>query len=196
MTVTLFCNRHPSGTSRNSTTGARIGHVNLRVTDLERSITFYRDLLGLEVSFYGPPIGVPTVFMTFGDYHHHIALSWYSGDINSSRHHSHHGLNHFAIAFPDENSLATVATRLLEQGDLIDYARDHGSTFSIYLQDPDGNGIELYYDQPRVEWFDPDGDLIIKSEPVDVRQWLEELRPGFGEVLDECDEDFRVGAMQ
>lgn len=153
----------------------RIGHVNLRVADLVRATSFYCDVLGLSVSYYGPPIGVPAVFLTFDEYHHHIALNWFYGDSDQSKRLNRGGLNHIAILHPDEGSLARAVTRLLEHGDLIDDARDHGWTLSVYLRDPDGNGIELYCDRPQSRWFDSNGELVIKSEPFDVRKWLEDL---------------------
>jgi catechol 2,3-dioxygenase len=159
-----------------SVSGPRIGHVNLRVADPIRATSFYCDVLGLSVSYYGPSIGVPTVFLTFGDYHHHLALNWFYCDSDQSRHLNLGGLNHVAIVHPDEVSLARVVTRLMEYGDLIDDARDHGWTLSVYLRDPDGNGIELYYDRPQAQWFDSVGELVIKSEPFDVRKWLNDLR--------------------
>jgi catechol 2,3-dioxygenase len=121
--------------------------------------------------------------MAFGDYHHHIALNWFCG-ANGLKSNTHLGLNHFAIVFPDEGSLAKVVARLLEHDDLIHDARDHGNTLSVYLQDPDGNGLELYYDRPTTEWFDSAGDLVIKSEPFNVRRWLREFEMDSVEIED------------
>ena len=148
--------------------GGRIGHVNLRVADLDRATNFYRDVLGLTVAYYGPAIGVPTVFLAFGDYHHHVALNWFIGGGEKAKSVRHNGLNHFAIVYTDESSLATAVARVLDYDVLIDDARDHGVTVSIYLRDPDGNGIELYCDRPRAQWFDATGQIEIKSEPFDV----------------------------
>lgn len=155
--------------------GERIGHVNLRVSDLNRSTKFYRDVLGLKIAYYGPDIGIPTVFLAFGDYHHHVALNWFYSDGEKLKSTRHNGLNHFAIAYPDEWSLAGAVARLLDYDVVIDDARDHGVTVSIYLCDPDGNGIELYYDRPRTQWFDSTNQLLIKSEPFDVSKWLDEV---------------------
>jgi catechol 2,3-dioxygenase len=156
------------GTSR----GICIGHLNLRVADLDRATEFYRDVFGLTVTCYGPDIGLPIVFLAFGDYHHHIALNWFYGDAGKARPAGHGGLNHFAIVYPDECSLAKAVSRVLEHSVSIDDARDHGGTLSVYLRDPDGNGIELYYDRPRSHWFDATGYLVIRSEPFNVKQWL------------------------
>jgi catechol 2,3-dioxygenase len=154
---------------------ARIGHVNLRVADLDRATDFYRDVLGFTITCYGPAMGLPIVFMALGDYHHHVALNWFyegSSNCGSAR---HGGLNHFAIVHPDEPSLASAVERLLSHGDLIEDARDHGSTLSVYLRDPDGNGIELYCDRPRSQWFDALGQLVVKSEALQIEKWLEEV---------------------
>jgi catechol 2,3-dioxygenase len=165
--------------------GPRIGHVNLRVADLSRAINFYCDVLRLSVSYYGPSIGLPTVFLTLGDYHYHVALNWFYSVGDRSDRLPPGGLNHFAILYPDEVSLARAVTRLLEFGDLIYDARDHGGSLSVYLRDPDGNGIELYYDRPRSHWFDSAGELVIRSEPFDVRKWLKDVWGGVAEVVHE-----------
>ena len=94
-------------------------------------------------------------------------------------------MNHFAIVYEDEPSLAGAVARLLDYDVLIDEARDHGITVSIYLRDPDGNGIELYYDRPRTQWFDSTGQMVIKSETFDVLDWLDEVWAGPAEVLNE-----------
>jgi catechol 2,3-dioxygenase len=139
------------------------------------------------VSCYGPPIGLPTVFLTFGGYHHHLALSWYYRDGANVNFAGHSGLNHFAIIYPDELSLAKAVAKLFQHGDLVDDARDHGSTVSVYLRDPDGNGIELYYERPRIQWFDALGQLIIKSEPFNLKKWLKDALPAPLELLsDPC----------
>jgi catechol 2,3-dioxygenase len=164
-----------ASSASNIGSGERIGHVNLRVTDLSRAIAFYCDVLGLTVICYGPDIGLPTVFLAFGDYHHHVALNWFYSESCPSALARHSGLNHFAIVYPDKLSLAGAVARLLKHGALIEDARDHGGTLSVYLRDPDDNGIELYYDRPRTEWFDSTGQLVIKSEPFDVRKWLKEV---------------------
>ena len=161
--------------TRETASRARIGHLNLRVADLDRATNFYCDVLGLTVSCYGPALGLPTVFLAFGDYHHHVALNWVYRDSSRPAPVGYNGLNHFAVVNPDELSLAKVVNRLLQHGDLIDDARDHGGTVSVYLRDPDGNGIEIYYDRPRAHWFDPSGNLIIKSEPFNVKKWLEDV---------------------
>jgi catechol 2,3-dioxygenase len=163
-----------------------IGHLNLRVSDLDRATDFYCNVLGLTVSCYGPAIGLPTVFLAFDDYHHHLALNWFYGDSKKVKSARHGGLNHFAIVYPDESSLAKAVDKLLQYGDLVDDARDHASTVSVYLRDPDGNGIELYYDKPRTQWFDPSGQLIIKSEPFNVQKWLKDTFTRAAEASVRC----------
>ena len=164
----------------------RIGHLNLRVSDLDRATEFYREVLGLTVSYYGPAVGLPTVFLAFDDYHHHIALNWFYRDSRLSTPGGQTSLNHFALAYPDELSLAGAVVRLLQHGDLIEDALDHGGTISVYLRDPDGNGIELYYDRPRTQWFDSAGQLVIKAEPFNVRRWLKEA---WCESVEEVDQE-------
>lgn len=160
--------------TRNVDSRVRIGHLNLRVTDLDRATTFYCDVLGLTISYYGPAIGLPTVFLAFDDYRHDVVLNWVYGDSAKAKPVGHGGLNHFAIRYPDELSLANAVSRLQQFDDLIEDARDHGGTVSFYLRDPEGNGVELYYDRPRSHWFDSFDQLIIKSETFNIKRWLKD----------------------
>jgi catechol 2,3-dioxygenase len=159
---------------------ARIGHVHLRVADLERATRFYRDMLGFKVKFYGPDVKLPLVLIAAGNYHHDIALNCFQGAGATPPPEGHTGLHHFAILYPNEVSLARAAARLRKCGHSIDCGRDHGGSFSLYLRDPDGNGIELYYDRPQDKWVDEQGRPVIKSESFDVKQWLDSVwsRPG------------------
>jgi len=156
---------------------ARIGHVHLRVADLQRASKFYRGVLGFRVVLDGQSTGLPVVFLAAGDYHHHIALSAFHSTRRTPPL-KHTGLHHFAIVYPDELSLARAVARVLKFQYTLDDTRDHGCTLSAYLRDPDGNGIELYYDRPRSEWFGADGRLVIKSEPFDVKEWLDSVWRG------------------
>ena len=153
---------------------ARIGHVNLRVTNIDRATDFYRDVLGFTVTCYGPSTGLPIVFLALSDYHHHVALNWFYDSSSNASSIRPGGLNHLAIVYPDELSLAQAVERVLLHGELIEDARDHGSTLSVYLRDPDGNGIELYCDRPRSQWFDAMGELVLRSEPIHIDKWLME----------------------
>ena len=151
---------------------ARIGHVHLRVADLDRATAFYRDVLGFAVTIYGPAFGMQAVFLAAGDYHHHIALNtWMSAD-GTPPPAGHTGLHHFAIVYPNAQELGCAVQRLFDHEYSIDGAEDHGGTISVYLHDPDGNGIELYFDRPREEWFDAAGNPNLKAEPFDPRELL------------------------
>jgi catechol 2,3-dioxygenase len=151
----------------------RIGHVNLRVADLERATAFYRDVLGFTVTAYGPDFGLPgAAFLAAGGYHHHIGLNTWRSEGGTPPPEGHTGLHHLAVLYPDRRELARAVRRLLDHSHPIDGAEDHGATVSVYLSDPDGNGLELYYDRPREEWFDPQGNPILKAEPFDPRDLL------------------------
>ena len=152
----------------------RIGHVHLRVADLERATAFYRDALGFAVTAYGPAVGLQAAFLAAGDYHHHIGLNtWLSRD-GAPPPDGHTGLHHLAILYPGRYALACAVRRLLAFGHPLDGAEDHGAMVSVYLHDPDGNGIELYYDRPREAWFDASGNPIVKAESFDPRALLAE----------------------
>jgi catechol 2,3-dioxygenase len=150
----------------------RIGHVHLRVADLGRAITFYRDALGFTVTAYGPDFGLQAAFLAAGDYHHHIALNTWMSKGGTPPPDGHTGLHHVAIVYPDRWELARAVQSLLDSGYPLDEAEDHGGTVSVYLRDPDGHGLELYYDRPRDAWFDPQGNLIIKADRFDPRDLL------------------------
>ena len=143
-----------------------------------------------------PDIGVPTVFLSFGGYHHHLALTWFYSHVSTSRDAGQSGLNHFAIVYPDELSLARAVSEVLEHGELIDDARDHGATISVYLHDPDGNRIELYCDRPRCRWFDAWGQLIVDSEPFDLKQWLSDAIIRAAETSLQSTEVCHLGAFR
>ena len=150
----------------------RIGHVHLKVSDIQRSETFYRDVLGFEVT---ARYGSDAVFMSAGGYHHHIGLNtWHSkgGQPPSAR---ATGLFHFAILFPNRRELARAVTAVLAAGVALDGASDHGVSEAVYLHDPDGNGIELYCDRDRAEWpRNPDGSVGMSTDPLDLDALLAE----------------------
>jgi catechol 2,3-dioxygenase len=151
---------------------ARIGHVHLRVADLDRATAFYRDVLGFAVAIYGPSFGLQATFLAAGDYHHHIALNTWMSAGGTPPPAGHTGLHHVAIVYPDAQELAGAVQRLFGCEYPIDGAEDHGGTVSVYLRDPDGNGIELYYDRPREEWFDANGNPKLMAESFDPRELL------------------------
>jgi catechol 2,3-dioxygenase len=151
--------------------GTRIGHVHLKVADLERSLKFYRDLLGFEVQQY---YGDAAAFISAGGYHHHIGLNtWYSRNGPPAPAQSS-GLFHTAILYPERKDLAIVFKRLVEAGYPLTGASDHGVSEAIYLNDPDQNGVELYWDRPREEWpKDAEGKLKMITEALDLDALLQ-----------------------
>jgi len=147
----------------------RIGHVHLRVSDLARATAFYRDVLGFDVMAYGPDFGLPgAAFLSSGGYHH-IGLNTRKSEEGTRPPEGHTGLYHFALLYPGRREVGRTVRRVLDHGYPIDEAEDHGATVSVYLRDPDGNGIELYYERPRSEWFEPQGNPLLKAEPFDPR---------------------------
>jgi catechol 2,3-dioxygenase len=151
----------------------RIGHVHLKVADLARSLAFYRDLLGFEVTEW---YGSSAVFLSAGGYHHHIGLNtWYSRHAAPAPRNAA-GLFHTAILYPTRKDLAFVLNRLLQANYPLTGMADHGVSEAIYLDDPDGNGVELYWDRPRDQWpRDADGNLQMVTEALDSKGLLEEL---------------------
>ena len=154
-------------------TDTHIGHVHLKVADLERSLGFYRDLLGFEVT---TTYGTSAVFLSAGGYHHHIALNTWAGEGAPPAPHGHAGLYHVAILFPTRAELAKTLRRLIEASYPIDGAADHGVSEAIYLRDPDQNGVELYVDRPRAEWkHNADGSIVMVTDPLDLDDLLLEV---------------------
>lgn len=151
--------------------GTRIGHVHLKVTNIEKALVFYRDLLGFEVMQY---YGNAAVFLSAGGYHHHIGLNtWHSKDTGPAPV-NRAGLYHAAIVYPERADLSAVLRKLLEARYPLTGASDHGVSEAIYLNDPDGNGIELYWDKPRDQWpVDAAGNLQMITEPLNVDSLLQ-----------------------
>jgi len=151
----------------------RIGHVHLKVSDLKRSIEFYCGLLGFElVTTYGDQ----AAFISAGGYHHHIGLNtWYSKGMPPAPVKSA-GLFHTAILYPTRRELAVIYERLVEAGYPFTGFADHGVSEALYLDDPDQNGVELYWDRPREEWpIGPDGSLTMFTKSLDLQNLLAEL---------------------
>ena len=152
--------------------GTKIGHVHLTVSDLDRALAFYRDVLGFEVTAY---YGQDAVFLSAGGYHHHIGLNTWAGRGAPPPAPGTTGLYHFAILFPDRRALAAAVRRVLDHGVRLEGASDHGVSEAIYLRDPDGNGVELYRDRPEAEWpRAPDGTLAMHTRPLDLEELLSE----------------------
>jgi catechol 2,3-dioxygenase len=151
----------------------RIGHVHLKVSNLEKALSFYHELLGFEITqFYGNQ----AVFLSAGGYHHHIGLNtWYSKDAPPATGKSP-GLFHLAILYPTRKDLAFILKRLRDAHYPLIGASDHGVSQALYLNDPDNNGIELYWDRPRDEWpVHMDGSLNMYTKPLDIDDLLKEL---------------------
>lgn len=148
----------------------RIGHVHLKVADLERSLSFYGELLGFQIT---QRYGDQAVFISAGGYHHHIGLNtWYSKNGPPALQNSS-GLFHTAILYPERKDLATILKRLLDAGYPLTGASDHGVSEALYLNDPDGNGVELYWDKPREEWpVDGAGNLVMTTDKLDLEELL------------------------
>jgi catechol 2,3-dioxygenase len=153
--------------------GVDIGHVHLKVADLDRAVDFYRDALGFDLM---QRMGDQAAFLSAGGYHHHIGLNTWESKGGSPPPPGSTGLFHFAIRYPTRLALANVLKRLVENGVAISGASDHGVSEAIYLNDPDGNGIELYRDLAREEWpVAPDGKgVAMVSEPLDLQALLAE----------------------
>jgi catechol 2,3-dioxygenase len=150
----------------------RIGHVHLKVADLDRALKFYCDVLGFELQ---QRFGSQAAFISAGGYHHHIGLNtWESKDGSPPPPHST-GLYHLAILYPTRAELADALRRVLAAGIEIDGASDHGVSEAIYLRDPDGNGVELYWDRPKENWpRTPDGELTMFTRALDLDSLLAE----------------------
>ena len=151
-----------------------IGHVHLKVADIPRSLRFYQDLLGFEITEW---YGSSAVFLSAGGYHHHIGLNdWYSKNAAPAPQHAA-GLFHTAILYPTRRDLAFILERLLKAGYPLSGMADHGVSEAIYLNDPDGNGVELYWDKPKDQWpKDEDGNLKMVTEALDSKGLLDELK--------------------
>jgi catechol 2,3-dioxygenase len=152
--------------------GTVIGHVHLKVADLQRAIDFYANTLGFEVV---ARMGDSAAFLSAGGYHHHIGLNTWESEGGTPPPRGTTGLYHFAILLPSRRALAKTLLRLLESGWAIDGAADHGVSEAIYFRDPDNNGIEIYADRPRDQWpKNPDGSYAMVTAPLDLDELLQE----------------------
>ena len=149
-----------------------VGHAHLKVSDLERSIAFYRDVLGFDLQ---QQYGDSAAFMSAGGYHHHIGLNTWRSKGGGRPAPGTTGLFHVAYLYPDRPALARAVKNVVEAGVALDDASDHGVSQAIYFDDPDGNGIELYWDRDPADWpSGEDGEVQITTEPLDVQTLLAE----------------------
>jgi catechol 2,3-dioxygenase len=150
----------------------RIGHVHLKVADLDRAIAFYSGILGFEIT---QRYGTQAAFLSAGGYHHHIGLNTWESKGASPPPPGHPGLYHTAILFPDRKALAQVLKRLVDAGWPLTGASDHGVSEALYLDDPDGNGVELYRDRPEADWpRDETGALKMVTQRLDLAALMAE----------------------
>ena len=153
--------------------GVRIGHVHLKVADLERALEFYWGVLGFETMVR---FGRDAAFVSAGGYHHHIGLNTWESLGGSPPPPGATGLYHLAILYPTRTELADALTRLIKAGIALDGASDHGVSEALYLRDPDQNGVELYWDRPPEQWpRSPDGRVTMFTQPLDLNSLLAEL---------------------
>ncbi|NNF26293.1 MAG: glyoxalase [Gemmatimonadetes bacterium] len=147
-----------------------VGHVHLKVSDLERAVRFYRNVLGFEVT---QRMGAQAAFLGAGGYHHHVGLNTWDSSGGSPPPRGSTGLYHVAFRYPTRQALADAVRRLAHHETPVDGAADHGVSEAIYLRDPDGNGVELYWDRPRDQWpVDEEGRLAMFTRPLDLESLL------------------------
>lgn len=151
----------------------RIGHVHLKVSDLERALDFYCGLLGFEIT---TTYGDQAAFISAGGYHHHIGLNTWHSKGGPPAPKNSAGLFHTAIVYPTRKELAKMLQRLMNEDYPLRGASDHGVSEALYLDDPDGNGVELYWDRPKDQWpYHADGSLNMYTRPLDIEDLLKEL---------------------
>jgi catechol 2,3-dioxygenase len=153
----------------------RIGHVHLKVADLDRAINFYRNVLGFDIT---QRYGRNAAFLSAGDYHHHIGLNTWESEAGAPPAPGSTGLYHLAIVYPTRAALADALRRLIANKIPLDGASDHGVSEALYLRDPDNNGVELYWDRPQEQWpRAANGDLAMHTRPLDLESLLREREP-------------------
>ena len=165
-----FITRHYSVPAKAIHPDVRMGHVHLKVANLERALGFYRDVLGFELT---QRFGSSAAFLSAGGYHHHIGLNTWESDGGHPPASGTTGLYHLAILYPTRAELRDAVRRLQKAGIPLEGASDHGVSEALYLRDPDGNGVELYWDRPQEEWpRTPDGGLAMYTRPLDLDSLL------------------------
>ncbi len=164
------------GNFRSVAPQTRIGHVHLKVADLERALHFYRDVLGFGLT---QRFGRQAAFLSAGGYHHHIGLNTWESAGGSPPPAGTTGLYHVAILYPSRADLADALRRLMHAGVPLEGASDHGVSQALYLRDPDGNGVELYWDRPQAEWTRTrQGEIDMFTRPLDLNDLLREPSEG------------------
>ena len=150
--------------------GTTIGHVHLKVADLQKALDFYHGLLGIEITqLYGDS----AAFISAGGYHHHIGLNTWQSKNALPAAGNHPGLYHLAILYPTKLDLAIIFKRLQQANYPLDGASDHGVSEALYLSDPDKNGVELYWDRPKEEWpLNKDGNIDMYTRPLNLQHLL------------------------
>ena len=160
----------PAGMAAPIDAGTRIGHVHLKVADIERALGFYRDVLGFQLM---QRFGTQAAFVSAGGYHHHIALNTWESKGGQPPAPGTTGLYHLAILYPTRAALADAFRRVIAAGIPLDGAADHGVSEALYLRDPDGNGVELYRDRPEAEWpRTAAGELMMTNDRLDLEDLL------------------------
>jgi catechol 2,3-dioxygenase len=166
---------NPDGSTRPVDPGVRIGHVHLKVADLERALGFYCGVLGFEIT---QRYGSQAAFVSAGGYHHHIGLNTWESRGGSPPPPGTTGQYHTAILYPTRRALADALRRVPEAGIPLDGAADHGVSEALYLRDPDDNGVELYWDRPPEQWpRTPTGELAMFTRRLDLNGLLKEIEP-------------------
>lgn len=148
----------------------RIGHVHLKVADLERAVAFYRDVIGFQIT---QRYGLEAAFLSAGGYHHHIGLNTWESAGGKPPPPGTIGLYHVAILYRTRADMAAALQRVLDAGIPLEGASDHGVSEALYLRDPDNNGVELYWDRPKEQWpLDANGGLAMFTHPLDLEELL------------------------
>lgn len=154
----------------------RVGHIHLKVADLERAVVFYRDILGFSLQ---QRYGNQAAFLSAGGYHHHIGLNTWHSRGGAPPPDGHSGLYHVAFLYPDRLALGRVVANVVAAGVPLDGAADHGVSEAVYFRDPDGNGIEIYRDRAEADWpRKPDGSLAMMNDPLDLEALIADAAQG------------------
>lgn len=150
--------------------GLRVGHIHLKVSDLDRSVAFYRDVLGFDLKVR---LGDQAAFLSVDDYHHHIGLNTWHSKGGAPASGGHPGLYHVAFVYPERADLASALKNVVEAGVTVSGASDHGVSEAVYFNDPDGNGIEIYWDRPVEDWpTDEQGEITMFSKRLNLPELL------------------------